>query len=1345
MNASALSPELQALATAALAHQNSSRFAEAAQAYAALLSRAPELWPACYNLALVYQHLQRLPEAAEMYARAVALNPRLAAGYNNLGNVLKSLNNDGAAIEAYRQALSLDPHLAEASHNLAMMLQAGGQHAAAIEAFRQAVTNNPANSDAWDALYRGLLGLSRQEEAIQAFLDWERATEPSPERVVAGLALCRPMGDRDREAHYLSLALGWPFAVFTPEQFAPVLGMIQYFDVRREELLACYRRYDEAVSARHPVAVPMLPRRAADARLRVGYVSGDFRQHVVGRMMLDVIGRHDRDRFSILLVSTCARNQHDAVTAEFRKHSDGFADVSELDDFAAAKSIAEADIDVLVDLSGHTDSARPGIYAHRPARSLITHLGYHGCLGLGAIDFKLTDRLADLDDASAYQLERPYVLDGCVFPVVRVVPSATVSAMDVGLNLSAKFVFGAFLNVLKLSPRCLDVWRRILDELPQAILLFSPLDPNERFAIERVTAAAGIDASRVVILDPARRDDASLRARYRLVHAVMDTFPYAGGDTTLAALDMGVPVVTLAGARHSERIGASILGHIGLDELVAGTADEYVAIATRLARDAEFMAATRRKIALATVAAASRADRYTRSLESAFLAIAALKPSAGEMKLTARQFFQALHDAMRRQQAATDDTERQAIAAIFAELRAEQPDYPPLLRAQGELAQIRKDPQLAADCLAALVRQFPDDIDARLSLAGFLIDQRAPEEALRIIDDAAIPAGTNVRVLKLQIRAHMQLSQWELARGYGDKAVELAPADAQVLFWQGLVLSHLGEVDEALNLLNRTLILAPDHAEAAYNAGVILAELGNHADAEKVFRRALGTSAARAAHARLLQSLKVARGWAAWLIEAQRFAGIYARQEYSRLLESRIARYRGDLTAEAEILLPLAERATLLEDHAAAVELISELLAILPCHDVSPRLLQRLHARLVNALRVVQAPSAAIQPRTVALPAGVRCGYLVDFSLPFMAELVAVLAAHTDRLRLAMTVYVLSPADSAPRERLEAAGIRVHYLAALDERRIAETIRSNLEDVLIDASAFGVYSKPGVLSHRPAPLQIALPGLDKPAGIGELDYRLSDNVLDLGVEAESLPPAPWFVAGSALPVISALTGAAIPVTRAAIAAGDVPVFGILAAVERLSVRNIGLWKSLADRVPEAVFLIAPPDADDALPIQNILVAAGIDAARMRSLPALHPASYSRSRDLALAAAVDVILDTVPASDYVSARQSLLEGIPIVTMPGRMPDERVAFALLSQLGETATVAASGRDYVDIATRLAASRVERLAWQARVRARWQGGSAADMPFSMQQFTRRHEDAVLRAVAEGARLPTGKTGQS
>lgn len=1329
MNTS-ISDEVKAQASQALEHQKNGRYAEAAQIYLAVLARAPQLWQACYNLGLVYQHLNRLPEAVDMYSRAVRLNPNLAEGYNNLGNALKLLKHEAAAIEAYECALKLNANLSEASYNLATMYQARGDLKASIEPLRQALLINPAHQEAWDALYRGLLGQGRQEEAIQAFLAWENATaNPTPERVVAGLALCRPMGDRGRETQYLALAIAWPFAEFTPESLSTVLGMLQYFDLTREELLQCYRRYDVAMVARQPAAIALLPRRAADARLRIGYVSADFRQHVMGRMMLDVLARHDRSRFSILLISTCPRAQHDGITAEFRNHADGFADVSELADFAAAKSIAEADIDVLVDLAGHTMAARPGIYPHRPARTIVTHLGYHGCLGLRSVDCKLTDHIADREDAELYQIERPFVLDTCVFPLVRVPASDAEGAPNDDPDLTGKFVFGAFVNVLKLSPRCLAAWRHVLDAVPEAILLFSPFNPAEKAAIERVAVSAGIETSRIVVKVAERLDDAELRARYRLVDAVMDTFPYAGGDTTLAALDMGVPVVTLCGERQSERIGASILGHLGVTDLVADTEHDFVDLCVKLARDAAFMAYVRQRIAESIATNAINSDVHARSLERAYTALAASRPVVGSMTLSARQFFQPLHDAMRRQREATNDEERRGIAAVFVELRTHQPEYPPLLRAQAELAQEMNDLPLASECLAAFLKQSPDDIEARLTLAGFLLDQGAATEALMVMDDALSTVATDIRMLKLRTRAHVLLRQWEAARQTSVVAVELAPTDAQAQFWHGTVLSHVGEPQAALMFLNRALILSPDHAEAAYNAGVLLAELGNFNDAETVFRRALGTAAAQPAHLRLLQVILARGRLDDWRTEALRFINNYRGFERSKFIESRVARHDGDLEREAAILLPLAEQLSMTPDDALATELIAELLPILPFHDVSPRLLQRLHVRYREAAHALFPPvDVAGQMRSRSVGGPQNLGYLADFSLPFSTELIAALASHHDRGRFTLTVYVLSPETSVPWHALQAAGARVATLAAFDERLAAERIRADNLDFLIDASCGGAYAKPGLLSHRPSIVQISLPGLTRATGTGELDARISDAELDVDGGIDAVTVAPWLVRGCAIPIFADAPVMARLTRNDLGLSEEVCIFGVFAAAERISIRCLTLWKSISERVPDAVFLVCPWDARDSLAIRRMMSNSRIAEDRIVTLP---PAS-GPAQGLALSSVVDIILDALPGSDFFSAQTSLHHGIPLVSLSGRLPEERIALSLMTHLGETSTIAASGRDYVDIAAALAFDSAERKRLVTRLQSLWRQSSSEGGALSMWSYTQRIENVLENAKA-------------
>jgi predicted O-linked N-acetylglucosamine transferase (SPINDLY family) len=256
----------------------------------------------------------------------------------------------------------------------------------------------------------------------------------------------------------------------------------------------------------------------------------------------------------------------------------------------------------------------------KPARVQITHVATAGTLAMSAIDFKLTDRYADIDYDRELQIEPPLVMDGCVYPYRHVAPATTDLFTRGNLGVSAAAVLiGAFCTPLKLSQRCLALWREVLRRIPDALLAFSPLRAALRPVFAQVCAAAGIESAKIVFV-PQGRDDAENQARYRLIDFVLDPMPYGGVNGTLEALDMGVPVVTLVGGRHAERTSYSILKNLGVTETIAQTGGEYVDIAIRLATDPAFMRSVRKSIGDALPASAlTDMPAHTRNLERAYL------------------------------------------------------------------------------------------------------------------------------------------------------------------------------------------------------------------------------------------------------------------------------------------------------------------------------------------------------------------------------------------------------------------------------------------------------------------------------------------------------------------------------------------------------------------------------------------------------------------------------------------------------------------------------------------------------------------------------------------------------
>ncbi|HYR01377.1 MAG TPA: tetratricopeptide repeat protein [Casimicrobiaceae bacterium] len=600
-------------------------------AYRSALELAPERAELHHNLGVMLAEKHRDAEALRSFAAAAQRRPDWPEPWLASGHMLFARGRYKEAAGAFEAALARAPERLDASYNAAKALVHAKRWSLAVPHLVRARALAPANEDVWFELRALFLRLGRLEEAAEDTARFEASGAPSARLAVAALAARLRGGDAVAEAAALERALDWPYAEGDEALVAELLALLQYVDLAQERLFSVYRTYDRLQQAGLRGAASLArPRRDDDPVLRIGYLSADFRDHVMGKLLLPVVAAHDRARFAVRAYALAPPENSDALTARWKAAVDEFVNVAALDDRAAAEAIAADDLDLLVDLMGHSSYARPGILAYKPARTIVTHLGYHGAIGLSQVDYKLTDRYADTAATARWQIEALLPMDTCVLPLRRVAPApdAGLSRQGVGLPSEAP-VFATFVSVQKLSPRCIAAWRRILDALPGAVLAFSPVNDEERRAIERRATGLGLEASRLAFVPYRRGDDAYNRARYALVDVALDTMPYTGGDTTAAALDGGVPVVTRVGSRHAERMGYSILMHLGLTQTIAHTDDGYVELALRLATDGPLRDAVRAEVARAMAdPAATDPLRYARALEAAYeRAIAERNPS----------------------------------------------------------------------------------------------------------------------------------------------------------------------------------------------------------------------------------------------------------------------------------------------------------------------------------------------------------------------------------------------------------------------------------------------------------------------------------------------------------------------------------------------------------------------------------------------------------------------------------------------------------------------------------------------------------------------------------------------
>lgn len=559
---------------------------------AALLERAlaadPDHAEALEDYALLALDAGRPQLALTAAARWSQSQPASATAKNVLGIACRQSGRLAEAIARLTEAVALDPDFFDARVNLANALLDAGDPQAALPHYRRALALNPNAA----AVHNNLGNLHRElRQPTEALASYGRALEldPGHARAWSNVGNIRKdLGDTGGalDAFRRSLAL----APNRPEVWSNLLLTLNASDTTTADEIAAEHR---AFGRRFAPLLPPLPPRddvpLAGRRLRVGYVSADFRKHAVATFFLPLIEAHDRSAFEVF----CYYNQPrgDDVTTRIQSLAEHFLPVAGMPDRALAARIRQDGIDVLIDLNGHTADNRLPLFFLRPAPIQATWLGYLGPTGVPTIDWRITDIHADPENAASPPgLEAPWRLPSTMWcyrpyaeaPDVSPLPSAATGIVT----------FGCLNNPGKVSPTVLDAWSEILANTPQSrlLLLTSPdagrIDELRR-RFGRVTAAPDRleFISRVPLADYLRL--------YSRIDVALDTWPYTGGTTSCDALWMGVPVVSLAADRPFARSGRSILAQLGLADLVASTPSHYVSIACALANDRERLAALR--------------------------------------------------------------------------------------------------------------------------------------------------------------------------------------------------------------------------------------------------------------------------------------------------------------------------------------------------------------------------------------------------------------------------------------------------------------------------------------------------------------------------------------------------------------------------------------------------------------------------------------------------------------------------------------------------------------------------------------------------------------------------------
>ena len=592
-----------------------------------IIKAGPKNFEAHYYLANILQDLGRDEEAVKSYQKAMKINPDFPGAYYNIGTILKEKGDSDEALIYFQKALELDPACADVYNSIGVIYQSKGRIDDALACYQKALDTDPRFAMAYYNLGNALFGKGSFDDAIACYRN-ALQLYPKYAKVYCGLGLAfQEKGEFDAaiEHYHTALRLNPEFS-----EASNNLGRVFQAKGQLDSAGVYYRRaielkpddpipfhnlvfsmlYDssynaEAIFLEHKEFArrfeepflsgiePYSNSKSVDRKLKIGYVSPDFRRHSVAYFVEPVIAAHSREHFDVFCYSSVLRE--DEITERIRGYADHWREIGGISDRKASEMIRADGIDILVDLAGHTSNNRLLLFARKPAPLQMSWIGYPATTGLSSIDYKIVDKYTDPPGMTEQFYTEELIRMPESFLCYRPDNDSPEVGMLPGFE-SDHVTFGSFNNFAKVSPDVISLWASILQMIPGSRIIIKAKSLHDRSTREYVSemfVKNNIGSGRFEFM-PHESSYREHLALYNRIDIALDTFPYNGTTTTCEALWMGVPVITLAGNTHASRVGMSLLSNIGLPELVAATSEEYRALSVNLANDPDRLRSLRK-------------------------------------------------------------------------------------------------------------------------------------------------------------------------------------------------------------------------------------------------------------------------------------------------------------------------------------------------------------------------------------------------------------------------------------------------------------------------------------------------------------------------------------------------------------------------------------------------------------------------------------------------------------------------------------------------------------------------------------------------------------------------------
>lgn len=1230
--------------------------------------------------------------------------PDSGFAWKALGAFLHTQGKLDEALVAKRKSAQLLPQDPEVQCNLGHLLQEVGEFEAGLVALNRALKLKPNYPEAYNNLGITYQRLGDVERALMNFM---RALELDPD-------------NRIDYSNYL-FTLNYHPDLSAEAVYA---GYVEFDRRFCEPLRSHWRPHDN----------PPL----AGRRLKVGYVSPDFRNHSTRNFMEPLLSGHDHAVVEVYAYADLGRE--DEVTHAYKGFVDHWVLVNGMSDEALAERIRADGIDVLVDLAGHSTGNRLGVFARKPAPVSVSWMGYGYTTGLKAIDYFLTDEVIVPKDAEHLFSEVPWRLEGFSCAYRARTDTGEVNALPA---LQRGYVtFGTLTRAIRINHRTIRVWSEILKRVPGAKLVIdsgSYKDEGVREALLQKFEAQGVARSRLEVGFHSPPWDV-----LRGMDIGLDCFPHNSGTTLFESLYLGVPYITLADRPSVGRLGSSILHGVGHPEWVAQSEDDYIDKAVALAADLP---------ALAQVRAALRPQMQASPVmdEAAF---------ARRVEQAYGQMFQRWRDSGQAVEPGTmslEDELRQLVALFQrgdfreGETRAlalvqQHPQHGSGWKLLGAFRQKQGDLKGALQAKQAAAALLPDDMDAQFNLGlsyeklGFWQEAESCFRRLEQHD------ATDVEVLNNLGNALWKQHKLQEAAVYYRRAIALQPDLAEAYLNLGYLLGEVGDRVEEETHWRRAIQALPNQVEAYRGLGKVLVRLGRMEEAETAYRSALKNKdedhdfhfqlalamSEMGRHDEAIAAYKKALEFKPDLQEAlnnlslvlqdrahQDDAELHARRALALAPQNPV--FLGTLARTLQLQGRIEEslgyyRQALANSRDALGTYGNYLFVLNYDPDLNAEAIYRAYEEYDQRYGQPLRHTWRAHDNPPAAGRRLKVGYVSpDFKNHSVQFFVEPLLANHDRASVEVYAYADLPREDHLSRRYKSYVDHWVLTNGMSDEALAERIRADGIDVLVDLAGHTAGNRLGAFARKPAPVSVSWMGFGYTTGLKAIDYFLTDEPSSPVGSEHLFAETPWRVPQGSYayrPRGDMGEVNALP----ALERGHV-TFGTLTRAIRINHRTIRVWSEILKRVPGAKLVIDSSSYKDEGVREALLQKFEAQGVTREQLEVgFHSPPWDVLRGM------DIGLDCFPHNSGTTLFESLYLGVPYITLAGRPSVGRLGSSVLHGVGHPEWIAASEEEYIQKAVALASD----LGQLAQIRAQLRPQMQASAMMNETAFARRIEQA-------------------